>query len=98
MKSPVLRIGGGVVACVIGVAVWRFCLQRATASGLKIASPPGIASLEKVRLGGVNQWIQIRSADRAKPILLFLHSGPGFPEMPFSYVNAALEKEFVVVQ
>src|SRR6267154_827683 len=98
MKSRVLRIGGGLAACVIGVVVWRFFLQHTTASRLKIASPPGIASLEKVRLGGIDQWIQIRGEDRAKPLLLFLHSGPGFPEMPFSHVNAALERNFVIVQ
>lgn len=78
--------------------MFRFYLQRATAGRIKIISPAGIASLEKVRLGGVEQWIQIRGDDRAKPILLFLHSGPGFPEMPFSHVNAALEKDFIIVQ
>ncbi|PYI93643.1 MAG: alpha/beta hydrolase [Verrucomicrobia bacterium] len=98
MKSRLLRIGGGLAACVMGVAVWRSYLQRATASRIKIVSPAGVASIEQVRLGGVEQWIQIRGDDRAKPILLFLHSGPGFPEMPFSHVNAALEREFVVVQ
>ena len=98
MKSPVLRIGGSLAACVMGAVVWRLYLQHTIASRIKIVSPAGIASLEKVRLGGVDQWIQIRGQDRAKPILLFLHSGPGFPEMPFSYVNAALEKDFVVVQ
>jgi proline iminopeptidase len=98
MKSWILRIGGGVAACVIGVVVWRFYLQRTISSRIKPGSPAGIASLEKVRLGGVDQWIQIRGEDRAKPILLFLHSGPGFPEMPFSHVNAALERDFVIVQ
>jgi pimeloyl-ACP methyl ester carboxylesterase len=72
--------------------------QRKIAKEITITSPTGIASLEKVRLGGIDQWIQIRGHDRTKSILLFLHSGPGFPEMPFSHVNAALEKEFVVVQ
>lgn len=98
MKSALLRIGGGLAACVIGVVLCRYLLQRATAGRIEIVSPAGIASLEKIRLGGVEQWIQIRGDDRAKPILLFLHSGPGFPEMPFSHVNAALEKNFVVVQ
>lgn len=97
-RSRLLRIGGGLAACVIGIVVWRFYLQRTTADRIKIASSVGIASLEKVRLGGFDQWIQIRGQDRTKPILLFLHSGPGFPEMPFSYVNATLEKDFVVVQ
>ena len=97
MKLILLRIAAGLIACVIGLGLLRFSIQRTTAGRIKIVSPAGIASLEKVRLGGVEQWIQIRGEDRAKPILLFLHSGPGFPEMPFSYVNAALEKDFVVV-
>ena len=71
--------------------------QSQVAKRIAIKSPNGLAFLEKVRLGGVDQWIQIRGHDRTKPVLLFLHSGPGFPEMPFSHVNAELEKEFVIV-
>lgn len=80
-----------------GLVAFRYYKQRQVAKQIAITSPNGIAALEKVRLAGVDQWIQIRGHDRAKPLLLFLHSGPGFPEMPFSQVNAGLEKEFVVV-
>ena len=83
---------------VLALVVLRAYEQSQIAKRIAITSPNGIASLEKVRLGGVGQWVQIRGEDRTKPILLFLHSGPGFPEMPFSHMNAALEKEFVVVQ
>jgi pimeloyl-ACP methyl ester carboxylesterase len=79
------------------LVVFRANKQRQVARRIAITSPNGIALLEKIRLGGVEQWIQIRGDDRTKPILLFLHSGPGFPEMPFSHVNAELEKEFVIV-
>src|SRR2546423_11087796 len=83
---------------VLALIVLRAYEQSQIAKRIAITSPNGIASLEKVRLGGVGQWVQIRGEDRTEPILLFLHSGPGFPEMPFSHVNAELEKEFVVVQ
>jgi len=98
VKSRLLRISGGLVVCVIGLGLSRLLLQRKTAEQIRIVSRSGIASLEKIRLGGIEQWVQIRGDNRANPILLFLHSGPGFPEMPFSHVNAALEKKFVVVQ
>ncbi|MDQ6623070.1 MAG: alpha/beta hydrolase, partial [Verrucomicrobiota bacterium] len=68
------------------------------AAAIRITSPNGIASLESIQLGGVRQWIQIRGQDRTHPLLLVIHGGPGLPDMPQAYVNAALEKDFVVVQ
>jgi pimeloyl-ACP methyl ester carboxylesterase len=60
--------------------------------------PNSIASSEKVVLGGVEQWILIRGSNQAKPLLLFLHGGPGSPEAPmFRAFNQALEEHFVVV-
>lgn len=42
--------------------------------------PNSIASLEKVRLGGVDQWLIVRGHDVNKPVLLFLSGGPGGSE------------------
>ena len=82
---------------VTALVILRLSWQQRTAAQIRVAAPPGIASLEKIRLGGIEQWIQIRGHDRAKPLLLFLHGGPGFPQMPFAHLNAELEKHFVVV-
>jgi len=58
-----------------------------------------LVTLEKISLGGINQWISIRKKDTKNPILLYLHGGPGTPVMPlFRYFQAPLEGYFIVVQ
>src|SRR6202158_3247699 len=61
--------------------------------------PKGIASLERIRIGGVDQYILIRGNDASLPVVLFLHGGPGMPAMYLAHAfQRELEKDFVVVQ
>jgi pimeloyl-ACP methyl ester carboxylesterase len=63
-----------------------------------VSGERGIARLEEVELGGMNQWISIRGEDKTNPILLWLHGGPGLAQMPLAhYLDSELEKEYVVV-
>ncbi|MDO9088480.1 MAG: alpha/beta hydrolase [Anaerolineaceae bacterium] len=57
-----------------------------------------IASLEKVKLGGVDQWLIIRGQDTNNPVLLFLSGGPGASEAArVLRFNQELEQHFTVV-
>lgn len=42
----------------------------------------GIHEARYVRIGGIEQWIQIRGDDRSNPVLLWLSGGPGFSTIP----------------
>lgn len=60
--------------------------------------PGSIAELTKVRLGGHDQWIEIRGANINNAVLLYLTGGPGQSDLPFSRVFFAdLAQDFVVV-
>lgn len=60
--------------------------------------PNSITSLEKVDLGGVNQWLIIRGQDMSNPVLIFLSGGPGASESGrVLRFNKELEKHFTVV-
>ena len=57
-----------------------------------------VFEMEKVTLGGVDQWISVRGKSSLLPVLLFLHGGPGVPEMPLVWdYNSELVKNFIVV-
>jgi proline iminopeptidase len=65
----------------------------------RIVTPEGVERAEKVKIGGIEQWVTIRGVDKRNPVLLMLHGGPGFVEMPYSwYFQRGWEDYFTVVQ
>ena len=96
-----LRASVGAVGGVIALAAVRFSLPAGTPRIRRHAgAEPArtVAELEKVHIGGNDQWILQRSEDVANPIVLFLHGGPGTSQLTSNRRNTkALEKFFTVV-
>jgi pimeloyl-ACP methyl ester carboxylesterase len=89
------------VAMIVVVFVLRFLLPawtpRTRPSGGRDPSN-AIAVLEKVRIGGSDQWVLQRSEDTSNPVILFLHGGPGTSQLTMNRRNSKdLEKSFIVV-
>jgi Predicted hydrolases or acyltransferases (alpha/beta hydrolase superfamily) len=60
--------------------------------------PGSISTIDTLRIGGVNQYLIIRGADATKPVMLFVHGGPGGPEIGMmKETNQLIEKDFVMV-
>jgi proline iminopeptidase len=68
------------------------------ANARKIVTPNGVERLEKDQIGGIDQWVSIRGADRRNPVLIVLHGGPGYVDMPMSWwFGRGWEEYFTVV-
>jgi pimeloyl-ACP methyl ester carboxylesterase len=99
MIETILAGAAGVVAAAaVGGLAWRKVRQRQVANALEITTPNGIVEQRFVRVGGIDQWIQIRGEDRDNPVLLVLHGGPGWPNAVFTLPLRPWEQDFTVVQ
>ncbi|GAI25126.1 unnamed protein product, partial [marine sediment metagenome] len=90
-----MMLGGGVES---GGSAVAFTPPIVDTKGNEV--PGSIAVIETVTLGGVEQTVTIRGADTTKPVLLFLHGGPGMPSSPWATwnnVHTDLEENFVFV-
>ncbi|HEY2782813.1 MAG TPA: alpha/beta hydrolase [Steroidobacteraceae bacterium] len=98
-----LKWTGFVIACLIFIAItsalsYRKYLQHNVAQERAITAANGIDSLERVRIAGIDQWIQVRGQDVKNPILLILHGGPGVAFIPLGGAfETPWEKRFTVV-
>lgn len=57
-----------------------------------------ISVLEQVEVNGSNHEIMIRGNDKNNPLIIFVHGGPGCPEIPYAHkYQDLLETKFTVV-
>ncbi len=97
----ILRVVLGLALLVVGVSAgglgyraWRLHEN----AKLRIETQNGIVEAGYVRIGGIEQWIQIRGEDRRNPVILYLHGGPGTSMIPFTYHSErAWERDFTMV-
>jgi pimeloyl-ACP methyl ester carboxylesterase len=89
---------GLVLLAAVGLLGYRAWTQHQNAKAVAITSPNGINEKLYVKLGGIDQYVEIRGQDRNNPVLLVLHGGPGASLVPITYkLFLPLEKHFTVV-
>jgi pimeloyl-ACP methyl ester carboxylesterase len=96
-----LHVFAAAVAGLGGLVAVRFALPprtpRIRGNG-SAGSARAVATLEKVRIGGTDQWILARSQDVGNPIVLYLHGGPGTSQLTLNRRDTRqLERFFTVV-
>ncbi len=84
------------------VANWTWIIAIALSGVAAIANTQSpTARIDRtafVQLGGIDQWISIRGDDRANPVLLIVHGGPGEAQWPQAEIHKQWENAFTVVQ
>ena len=100
-KYLLFFVGGFITLSLIGLLILHFKSPGKTVpfveeNGETISK--SISAIERIELGGIEQYLIIGGIDSVKPVLLFLHGGPGSPELGFvKMFNPDLEHDFVVV-
>ena len=98
-KMPIINLLAA--ASVVALPALAFGAAEPTAKGTPTsASTSEKAHEEKfVSVGGIEQWVTIKGDDRANPVILFLHGGPGNTLSPYAdSIYGDWEKKFTLVQ
>ena len=91
-----LRKNKSLSLLLIVTSLWVSKGVTAATPGNRTATP--IQEVRFVTLGGIEQWITVRGADRANPVLLIVHGGPGDAQSSLRSTYAVYEKDFTIVQ
>jgi pimeloyl-ACP methyl ester carboxylesterase len=84
---------------IISLRVLVLALFLPMVSGGAALAASAIDERGYVPIGGTEQWITIKGADRDNPVVLFIHGGPGNALSPFAdAMFAGWEKDFTLVQ
>ena len=102
LLKVLLYIVGGLLLIVLGLAATLWIKSPGKAEPITDLNgktlPGSISTIEKIKLGRQDQYLIIRGADSTKPVMLYLHGGPGSPEIAFmKETNTDIENDFVVV-
>ncbi|MEU5599811.1 alpha/beta hydrolase [Streptomyces sp. NPDC020298] len=89
--------GAGAVASA-GVLAHRSLIRGRNARLLRLDGGRSIDEQYYTQIGGIEQWLSVRGADRSNPVLVEIHGGPGAVTSVFTVRTRAWEDHFTVVR
>ncbi|WP_312516577.1 alpha/beta hydrolase [Massilia sp.] len=102
MKRTMLSILGWLIMAGVGAqehdGARLYAEARAAVQDLqRIVAPGGVQDSYTTRIGGIEQWLNVRGQDRANPMILFVHGGPAAPVTPTMWqFQRPIEEYFTV--
>ncbi|MFF4364342.1 alpha/beta fold hydrolase [Streptomyces sp. NPDC001604] len=100
MLGTVLTVTAGatVAAPVAGLLARRAIVRSGNADRLRINSNHGIDEQSYVTIGGLDHWLSIRGEDRANPVVVELHGGPGSSNSILAGLSRDWERHVTLVR
>ncbi|MET8813965.1 alpha/beta hydrolase [Streptomyces sp. NPDC004549] len=100
MLGTVLTVtaGAALAAPVAGLLTHRAIVRSGTARRLRVEGVNGIDEQSYVRIGGLDHWLSVRGEDRANPVVVELHGGPGSSNSILAGVSRAWERHVTLVR
>src|SRR6476660_3866759 len=92
------RINKSFILLLLVTSLWLSNVITAATLGPLNPNATPIQEERFVTLGGIEQWITIRGANRSNPVLLVVHGGPGDAQSALRSTYAVYEKDFTIVQ
>ncbi|GAA3192601.1 alpha/beta hydrolase [Streptomyces ramulosus] len=91
-------LGAGVAAPAAGLLAHRAVVRAGNARRLRITTSHGVDERYFARIGGLDQWLSVRGEDRANPVVVELHGGPGASHSALAHVSRDWERHVTLVR
>ncbi|WP_406858866.1 alpha/beta hydrolase [Streptomyces sp. HUAS MG47] len=76
----------------------RAIVRSGNSRRLRITGPHGVDEQYFTRIGGLDQWLSVRGEDRAHPVVVELHGGPGSSNAILANVSRDWERHVTLVR
>jgi pimeloyl-ACP methyl ester carboxylesterase len=93
-----MRICRRPCALLLCTLVINGCARKPIETTRAVGGSGRVEDTRFVPIGGIEQWISVRGADRHNPVILVVHGGPGEAQWPAAAKYQPWERDFVVVQ
>ena len=97
MKSKLRKIALYAAACFVGLLALAVVGAQIAAARYFEIGPNGIDEAFYATIRGREEYIAIRGEDKANPVILLLHGGPGFGNEPDAPIFRPYEKTYTLV-
>ncbi|MEV4191185.1 alpha/beta fold hydrolase [Streptomyces toxytricini] len=98
LATVITAVGATITASATALLSHRAIVRSGNARRLRITGGQGVDEQYFTRIGGLDQWLSVRGEDRANPVVVELHGGPGSSNAILANVSRDWERHVTLVR